>query len=346
MNASTTHASPQARNPRPERQGKDLVLTGIRKSYGKTLALPEVDLSVARGEFCTLLGASGSGKTTLLKIIAGFEAPDTGAVRIAGRDVTRTPIADRNIGMVFQNYALFPHMTVFDNVAFALRMRKLNHEDVRRKVGEALELVSMNTLADRLPGALSGGQQQRAALARALVFTPDILLMDEPLGALDKNLRQAIQLQLKKLHHDLGLTVVFVTHDQDEAMNLSDRIVIMEQGRIVEAGAPEALYRRPGSAFVAGFLGECNFVDQGPRRLAVRPEHVRLGAALQPADLRHEGRVLAATFCGLHWKVFIESQDRTVVAYAPTGLAEAERRPGQALAWGFHADDAMEFAAA
>jgi ABC-type Fe3+/spermidine/putrescine transport system ATPase subunit len=234
---------------------------------------------------------------------------------------------------------------VFDNVAFALRMRKLNHEDVRRKVGEALELVSMNSLADRLPGALSGGQQQRAALARALIFTPDILLMDEPLGALDKNLRQAIQLQLKKLHHDLGLTVVFVTHDQDEAMNLSDRIVIMDQGRIVDAGAPETLYRQPGSAFVAGFLGECNFVDQAGRRLGVRPEHVRVGDALQPGDVRLDGQVLTATFCGLHWKVFIAAQDRTVVAYAPIGLPEAERRPGQQVRWGFSPAHAMEFAA-
>lgn len=330
--------------PVVERQGKDVSLSAIRKSYGKTVALPSVDLSVARGEFCTLLGASGSGKTTLLKIIAGFEAPDSGSVRIAGRDVTAMPIADRNIGMVFQNYALFPHMSVFENVAFALRMRKLNHEDIRRKVADALELVSLGALADRLPGALSGGQQQRAALARALVFRPDILLMDEPLGALDKNLRQAIQLQLKKLHHDLGLTVVFVTHDQEEAMNLSDRIVIMDQGRIVESGTPEDLYRRPASAFVAGFLGECNFIDQGGERLAVRPEHVRIGGQLTGADVRREGRVVAGTFCGLHWKLFIEDAGNTVVAYAPLGLSEAERRPGQPLAWGFDPADAMVFA--
>jgi len=330
---------------RPERQGKAVSLAGIRKSYGRTVALPDIHLDVARGEFCTLLGASGSGKTTLLKIIAGFEAPDAGHVRIAGRDVTRMPIAERNIGMVFQNYALFPHMSVFENVAFALRMRRLNHEDIRRKVGDALELVSMNALADRLPGALSGGQQQRAALARALVFTPDILLMDEPLGALDKNLRQAIQLQLKKLHHDLGLTVVFVTHDQEEAMGLSDRIVIMEQGRIVDTGTPEALYRKPGSAFVAGFLGECNFVEQGGVVLGVRPEHVRIGSDVAAGDLRRQGTVLAATFSGLHWKVFIDAGDRTVVAYAAPGIAEAERAPGSPVTWGFDAADAMTFPA-
>ena len=332
---------------RPEQQGKEVVLTGIRKAYGSTVALPDVSLAVPRGEFCTLLGASGSGKTTLLKIIAGFEAPDAGSLRIAGKDVTRTPIAERNIGMVFQNYALFPHMSVFDNVAFALRMRRLNHDDIKRRVGEALALVSMDALHDRLPHALSGGQQQRAALARALVFRPDILLMDEPLGALDKNLRQAIQLQLKKLHHDLGLTVVFVTHDQDEAMNLSDRIVILDHGRIVQAGAPEVLYRGPQTPFVAGFLGECNFLDQAANRvLGIRPENVRVGADLGSADIRHEGRVVASTFCGLHWKIFIEALGRTVVAYAPAGSGVAERTPGQSVAWGFRAEDAMEFDAA
>ncbi|EFF73237.1 ABC transporter ATP-binding protein [Achromobacter piechaudii] len=334
----------------PERQGKELIMTGIHKRYGDSVALPEVDLTVARGEFCTLLGASGSGKTTLLKIIAGFESPDAGVVKIGGRDVTHTPISDRNIGMVFQNYALFPHMSVFENVAFALRMRRLNEDDIRRRVLEALDLVSLVPLQDRKPGALSGGQQQRVALARALVFTPDILLMDEPLGALDKNLRQAIQLQLRRLHQDLGLTVVFVTHDQEEAMNLSDRIVILEQGRIVEAGSPEGLYRQPASAFVAGFLGECNFIPAAnastDATLGVRPEHLRLGSQLRSADLRHTGKVVAATFCGLHWKVFIEAYDKVILAYAPLGISAAERTPGQAVTWGFHAADAMEFATA
>ena len=334
----------------PERQGKELIMTGIHKRYGDSVALPEVDLTVARGEFCTLLGASGSGKTTLLKIIAGFESPDAGVVKIGGRDVTHTPISDRNIGMVFQNYALFPYMSVFENVAFALRMRRLNEDDIRRRVLEALDLVSLVPLQDRKPGALSGGQQQRVALARALVFTPDILLMDEPLGALDKNLRQAIQLQLRRLHQDLGLTVVFVTHDQEEAMNLSDRIVILEQGRIVEAGSPEGLYRQPASAFVAGFLGECNFIPAAnaspDATLGVRPEHLRLGNQLRSADLRHTGKVVAATFCGLHWKVFIEAYDKVILAYAPLGISAAERTPGQPVTWGFHAADAMEFATA
>jgi len=328
----------------PERQGKELTLAGIHKRYGDSIALPDVDLTVARGEFCTLLGASGSGKTTLLKIIAGFESPDAGVVKIGGRDVTHTPIADRNIGMVFQNYALFPHMSVFENVAFALRMRRQNEEDIRRRVLDALDLVSLAPLQDRKPGALSGGQQQRVALARALVFTPDILLMDEPLGALDKNLRQSIQLQLRRLHQELGLTVVFVTHDQEEAMNLSDRIVILEQGRIVDAGSPESLYRKPASAFVAGFLGECNFLPANDGVLGVRPEHLRLGSRLAGADLRHAGKVVASTFCGVHWKVFIEAFDKVILAYAPLDVDSAQRTPGQSVTWGFHPADAMEFA--
>ena len=330
---------------RPEAQGKDVAVAGVRKTYKNTVALAEISLAVTRGEFCTLLGASGSGKTTLLKIIAGFEAPDSGSVRIAGRDVTQMPIADRNIGMVFQNYSLFPHMSVFENVAFPLRMRRLNHDDIKRRVGEALDLVSLGELRQRLPRELSGGQQQRVALARALIFNPDLLLMDEPLGALDKNLRQAIQLQLKKLHHDLGLTVVFVTHDQEEAMNLSDRIVIMDQGRIVQSGTPDALYLQPDNPFVAGFLGECNFIEKPGCIVGVRPENVRIGAQLDDSDLRQDGQIIAATFCGMHWKLFIKCQNATMIAYAPVaGASNARFEPGRTIAWGFAAADAMEFA--
>ncbi|MBS1229040.1 MAG: spermidine/putrescine transporter [Proteobacteria bacterium] len=330
---------------RPEAQGKDVAVAGVRKTYKNTVALAEISLAVARGEFCTLLGASGSGKTTLLKIIAGFESPDSGSVRIAGRDVTQMPIADRNIGMVFQNYSLFPHMSVFENVAFPLRMRRLNHDDIRRRVGQALDLVSLGELRQRLPRELSGGQQQRVALARALIFNPDLLLMDEPLGALDKNLRQTIQLQLKKLHHDLGLTVVFVTHDQEEAMNLSDRIVIMDQGRIVQTGTPDALYLQPDNPFVAGFLGECNFIEKPGCIVGVRPENVRIGAQIGDSDLRHDGQIIAATFCGMHWKLFIKSHNATMIAYAPVaGASSASFEPGRTVSWGFAAADAMEFA--
>ncbi|WP_413721361.1 ABC transporter ATP-binding protein [Sodalis sp. RH23] len=325
-------------------QGKDVALKGIRKTYGGVIALPNVDLAVRRGEFCTLLGASGSGKTTLLKIIAGFEMPDRGSVHIAGKNVSSTPIADRNIGMVFQNYALFPHMSVFENVAFPLRMRRMAKADIERKVAEALALVSLDEYRARMPGELSGGQQQRTALARALVFNPDILLMDEPLGALDKNLRQTIQLQIKQLHRELGLTVVFVTHDQEEAMNLSDTIVIMENGGIVESGAPETLYRRPGSPFVAGFLGECNFIQQdGGARLGIRPEHLLVGDPGRRAAVRHRGEIQAATFCGMHWKLFIASLGQTIIAYAPPDIPTLERTPGHIVDWGFQPGDAMVF---
>ncbi|RLM02311.1 spermidine/putrescine ABC transporter [Gibbsiella quercinecans] len=326
-------------------QGKDVALANIRKTYGQTVAIPQLNLAVARGEFCTLLGASGSGKTTLLKIIAGFEQPDGGNVIIAGKNVTRDRIADRNIGMVFQNYALFPHMSVFENVAFPLRMRRLAKEDINRRVGDALALVSLGDYPQRLPGELSGGQQQRAALARALVFNPDILLMDEPLGALDKNLRQSIQLQIKQLHQELGLTVVFVTHDQEEAMNLSDRIVIMDKGQIVGAGTPQALYRQPDSRFIAGFLGECNFIDTPDgQTLGVRPEHLLVGEASHGADHRFSAALKMATFCGLHWKLLFDFQSKTLVAYAPANAPAALRTPGQMLALGFLAEHAMAFA--
>lgn len=323
-------------------QGKDVALSGIRKTYGGVVALPNVDLAVRRGEFCTLLGASGSGKTTLLKIIAGFESPDRGSVFIAGRNVSRVPIADRNIGMVFQNYALFPHMSVFENVAFALRMRRLAKEDIEFRVAQALELVSLGDYRARMPGELSGGQQQRAALARALVFNPDILLMDEPLGALDKNLRQTIQLQIKQLHQELGLTVVFVTHDQEEAMNLSDTIVIMDNGDIVGSGAPESLYRRPETPFIAGFLGECNFLPQDSgATLGVRPEHLLVAGV--GAGLGFQGDVQVATFCGTHWKLFIAAQGQTLIAYAPPDIAAPMRTPGQVVEWGYRSQDAMLF---
>jgi putative spermidine/putrescine transport system ATP-binding protein len=325
-------------------QGKDVALSAIRKTYDSTVALPHIDLSVARGEFCTLLGASGSGKTTLLKVIAGFERPDAGRIQIAGKDVTNTSIADRNIGMVFQNYALFPHMSVFENVAFPLRMRRLAKVDIERRVGDALALVSLDEYRKRLPGELSGGQQQRAALARALVFNPDILLMDEPLGALDKNLRQSIQIQIKQLHQELGLTVVFVTHDQEEAMNLSDRIIIMDKGQIVGDGSPQGLYRHPQSQFVAGFLGECNFIAQaGAPTLGIRPEHLLVGEACGTGAHCYQGHIMMATFCGLHWKLLIQHQGQTLVAYAPIDLPEAQRMPGQLVRFSFETVHAMTF---
>jgi putative spermidine/putrescine transport system ATP-binding protein len=235
-------------------------LKGVAKRYGGVVAAEEVDLTVAAGAFCTLLGPSGSGKTTLLKLIAGFEPPSEGRIAIGGKDMADVPVARRNIGMVFQNYALFPNMSVAGNIAFPLEARRMARAEIETRVRDTLALVSLEGYGERMPRQLSGGQQQRVALARALVFNPDILLMDEPLGALDKNLRASIQLEIKRLHRRLGVTVVYVTHDQEEALYLSDRIVVLERGRIAQEGAPEDVYERPATRFVATFLGDCNLV--------------------------------------------------------------------------------------
>ncbi len=237
-------------------QASHLELRGIRKTFGAFTALDEIDLAVRPGELLTLLGPSGSGKTTLLRVIAGFEQPDAGSVRLEGHDITDQPAAARNIGMVFQNYALFPHMTVSGNVAFPLEMRSLSRSAIKERVAAALRLVDLAALGDRLPSQLSGGQQQRVALARALVFEPSLLLLDEPFGALDRKLREGLQLEVRRLQQRLGITTIFITHDQEEALILSDRIVVMDRGGIEQIGTPGDVYDRPTSRFVADFVGE------------------------------------------------------------------------------------------
>ncbi|MGE0117557.1 MAG: ABC transporter ATP-binding protein [Dongiaceae bacterium] len=231
----------------------------LSKHYGPVAALDEVSLSFADGEFFGLLGPSGSGKTTMLRAIAGFVDPDAGDIAIDGRPVRDIPVHRRQIGMVFQNYALFPHMTVFENVAFGLTVRRMASPDVKAQVTAMLGLVRLSGLEERRPRQLSGGQQQRVALARALVTRPRVLLLDEPLGALDKRLRQQMQIELKQIQREVGITTVFVTHDQEEALTLSDRIAIFNEGRVVQVGAPQDVYERPSSAFAASFLGDANF---------------------------------------------------------------------------------------
>lgn len=301
----------------------------IVKRYGTTLALDSVSLGIGRGRFVTLLGPSGSGKTTLLMVIAGFVRPDSGRLLLDGRPIEHLAPEARNFGMVFQGYALFPHLSVGENVAFPLRVRGTGRAEVTRRVQAALDLVQLPGLADRMPRQLSGGQQQRVALARALVFNPDLLLLDEPLSALDKNLRLALQDELKALHGRLGLTFVYVTHDQQEALSLSDEVAILNQGRVVQAGPPAELYERPGSRFVAGFLGRSNFwsgsVEQvdttgftwrigphvfrqagpapdGPVLIALRPEKLT-PARGEPADNRLAGVVTGRTYLGESWLV-------------------------------------------
>jgi putative spermidine/putrescine transport system ATP-binding protein len=237
-----------------------LEIRGLVKRYGERAALETVDLSVQRREFVTLLGPSGSGKTTMLHLIAGLIAPTRGEIRIDGQDATRLPSRERGLGMVFQNYALMPHMSVFENIAFPLRVRRVPRAEIARRVKEVLRLVQLEDFAGRRPRELSGGQQQRVAIARCLVYSPAITLMDEPLGALDKRLREQMQLELKRLHGELGMTVLYVTHDQQEALTMSDRIVLLNVGRIEQVGTPAELYANPRSVFAAEFLGDSNLL--------------------------------------------------------------------------------------
>ena len=237
-----------------------LALEGVSKRYGAQVAVDAIDLTLRSGEFLTLLGPSGSGKTTTLMMVAGLQQPDTGTIRLNGTSVADLPPYRRDIGMVFQHYALFPHMTVRRNIGFPLEMRRLPREEIARLVDEALELVRLPGLGDRLPKELSGGQQQRVALARALVYRPALLLMDEPLGALDKKLREQLQLEIKRVHRERGISVLYVTHDQEEALTMSDRIAVFDHGRIQQVGTPEELYDRPSARFVASFIGDTNLV--------------------------------------------------------------------------------------
>ena len=257
----STVAEAEAPDARGAASGASIHLRGLSRRFGEVVALDHVDLDIADGEFMTLLGASGSGKSTMLSLIAGFDDPTDGTVEVAGRRLNGIPPHKRNIGMVFQNYALFPHMTVGENVAFPLRQRGVGKDEVRRRVAEALKVVELTGLERRRPAALSGGQQQRVALARAIVFQPQILLMDEPLAALDKRLREQLQVELKNIHAELGITFVFVTHDQEEALAMSDRIALLRNGRIEQVGSVDEIYERPVTPYAADFIGESNLFE-------------------------------------------------------------------------------------
>ena len=232
----------------------------VSKRFGGFTAVHEADFAIARGEFFSMLGPSGCGKTTTLRMIAGFEQPTSGRITLEGKDVSRVPPYKRNVNTVFQHYALFPHMSVFDNVAFGPRSRRTRRDDVTKRVGELLDVVRLSQFAERKPGQLSGGQQQRVALARALVNYPSALLLDEPLGALDLKLRQAMQLELKRIQREVGITFVYVTHDQEEALTMSDRIAVMNEGHVEQIATPEEIYDKPASVFVAGFIGVANLL--------------------------------------------------------------------------------------
>jgi putative spermidine/putrescine transport system ATP-binding protein len=338
----------------------------ITKRYGTTIALDDVSLRIGRGRFVTLLGPSGSGKTTLLMVIAGFVPPDSGRLLLDGRPIEHLPPEKRDFGMVFQGYALFPHLTVAENVAFPLRVRRVARSELQKRVKDALDLVQLAPLAARMPKQLSGGQQQRVALARALVFRPSLLLLDEPLSALDKNLRVSMQDELKSLHDRLRLTFVYVTHDQQEALSLSDEVAILHRGRLVQSGTPTDLYDRPQSRFVAGFLGRSNFwsgaMEQQDRSgftyrvgahlfqqtgpapatagvtIALRPEKLFLIEPGDPFPNQIQGQVTSCLYLGDTWLVQLETPGLgPVQALLPTWKT-AQPQPGDALRLGWDPD--------
>jgi putative spermidine/putrescine transport system ATP-binding protein len=364
------------RTPAQIRNSGPLVqFIGVEKSYdGHTLAVRALTLDVAQGEFLTLLGPSGSGKTTTLNMLAGFERPTRGEILLAGRPVDRLPPYERNIGMVFQNYALFPHMTVGENVAFPLSVRRMPRAQIAERVKRALAMVQLEPFAARRPAQLSGGQQQRIALARALVFEPSLVLMDEPLGALDKKLREHMQIEIKLLHERLGLTVVYVTHDQSEALTMSDRIAVFHDGQVMQQGTPDALYRHPQDAFVANFIGENNMlagtveaVTNGHVRVAlggglqvvataigeldcgaqvivaVRPEAVCVASSADGAENTCRALVTSRIYFGDHQRLLTEiGRGQTVTVKLPVG-ADAVAGASVMLSW--NAEDCRAFPA-
>ncbi|NNU63196.1 MULTISPECIES: ABC transporter ATP-binding protein [Brucella/Ochrobactrum group] len=318
----------------------------VSKAFGMMTVVDDLDLSIGKGEFVSMLGPSGSGKTTLLMMLAGFENPTSGAIAVGGRRVDALPPHKRNMGVVFQNYALFPHMSVADNVGFPLKMRGLSKAEIVERVTKALDMVQLGAFHERRPIQLSGGQQQRVALARALVFEPEVVLMDEPLGALDKKLREQMQMDIRDIHHRLGLTIVFVTHDQTEALTMSDRIAIFNHGKIEQIGEPSEIYDRPKTQFVAEFIGETNLVsgtvasssngivdvtlDDGqtikvastaglePRstiNVSVRPERIELG---QPGAAKNQLKVTVAdiVYHGDHLQVQVDAGNGSFVVKA------------------------------
>jgi putative spermidine/putrescine transport system ATP-binding protein len=326
---------------RSEAAPASIALDGVTKRFaGGVTAVDAVTLEVKPGEFFSLLGPSGCGKTTTLRMIAGFELPDEGAIRVAGRNITHVPVHRRDMGMVFQSYALLPHRTVAENVAFGLRMRRVARAEIAERVEAALAQVKLTGLEDRRPTQLSGGQQQRVALARAIVIRPAVLLCDEPLGALDRKLRQAMQVELKQLQRALGVTLVFVTHDQEEALAMSDRIGVMNAGRLEQVGTPAEIYDRPRTRFVAEFIGEINLIDgslrddrftladgraipapagaPGASTFALRPERARL---VMPGQGALDGTIADASFLG-------DQVLYTVEAGAGRRLLVKERNPG------------------
>src|SRR5262252_4391755 len=301
MTASTGPAQPAVAE-RGEGGISAVRVRGLRKNYGQVTALDGVDLDIRPGEFFTMLGPSGSGKTTLLRLIAGFERPDGGAIELGGRDISRVPPYARDVNTVFQDYALFPHMSVAQNIEYGLRVKRVTRSERRRRAGRALEMVRLSGLGERKPSQLSGGQRQRVALARAIVNEPQVLLLDEPLGALDLKLRQEMQLELLRVQREVGVTFVYVTHDQEEALTMSDRIAVLNNGGIEQIGGPVEVYEQPRTPFVAGFIGVSNLIERDGHTITVRPEKLVLieDGEPEPPDAHVEpGQVRDVIYAGV-----------------------------------------------
>ena len=333
--AGEAEARPSPRGLAAAASPADVRLTGLGKRYGDVVAVDRIDLEIPGGEFFTLLGPSGSGKTTTLRMIAGFEVPDTGRVEIAGRDVTDLPAYDREVNTVFQDYALFPHMSVAENVEYGMRVAKVARADREQRRVEALEMVRLPWVAERKPAELSGGQRQRIALARAIVNRPRVLLLDEPLGALDLKLREQMQVELKAIQHDVGITFVYVTHDQEEALTMSDRVAVFNEGRVEQLGTPADVYERPGNRFVSGFVGVSNELEREGRRFTVRPEKVRLLEAGETVEGLHveDGRVRDVAYAGMVTRYLVELEAggelQVVRQNLETSSAEALEQQGR-----------------
>jgi putative spermidine/putrescine transport system ATP-binding protein len=321
-------------------------LDGARKTFGDFVAVDRIDLEIAEDEFFTLLGPSGSGKTTCLRMIAGFERPDEGRVELAGRDVTDLPPYERDVNTVFQDYALFPHLSVGENVEYGLRIAKIGKNERRKRASEALELVRLGGYERRRPGQLSGGQRQRVALARALVNRPRVLLLDEPLGALDLKLRQQMQQELRSIQGEVGITFVYVTHDQEEALTMSDRLAVFNAGRIEQIGPPADVYEHPVNEFVAGFVGVSNIVERDGERFTIRPEKVRIleGAESSNGLRVEEGRIRDVSYVGMVTRFIIELDQGGELQVVRQNLEmssqEALEQRGRRVRVGWHGEHA------
>jgi putative spermidine/putrescine transport system ATP-binding protein len=324
-----------------EKKAPALRLEAIRKSYGHVAAVAGVDLTVAEGEFFTLLGPSGSGKTTLLRLIAGFERPDSGRIELGGRDVTSVPPHLRETNTVFQDYALFPHMSVAQNIGYGLRIKGVPAAERVRRVDRALQMVRLAGLEGRRPNQLSGGQRQRVALARAVINEPEVLLLDEPLGALDLKLRQEMQIELKQIQKEVGITFIYVTHDQEEALTMSDRVAVMANGVIQQIGSPVEVYEQPASEFVAGFIGISNVLLRDGVRFVVRPEKIRMlieGEQPEPGMAVEPGTVEEVVYVGMSTRYVVRldrGEQLVAVRQNMDAAGDAQRFQGRPvrLAW-------------